>query len=190
MTRFLLVVFVAFSLNLGGMGTVSAQGNSEAAHACKNGGWKELLRARDTGFRNQGDCVSFAAQGGTFWVPSGPAITIELGAPQTIGEFSVAITGNGLTSYTSPESLLFHVGVWGGGGHLRGIGAPANAEPDGTLNLTIESEGLTCSPQFRVIPDQLRVRVFERRSGNTLASATFPLDCASGTWIHLPSKIG
>jgi len=39
-------------------------GNSDAANACKQGGWQNLVRQDGTGFKNQGDCVSYAAQGG------------------------------------------------------------------------------------------------------------------------------
>jgi len=39
-------------------------GNSDAANACKQGGWQNVVRQDGTGFKNQGDCVSYAAQGG------------------------------------------------------------------------------------------------------------------------------
>ena len=38
---------------------------SDAAKACQQGGWKHLYRTDGTGFKNQGDCVSYAAHGGT-----------------------------------------------------------------------------------------------------------------------------
>lgn len=41
-------------------------GNSEAAHQCNRGGFRDLFRADGSGFSNAGDCVSYAAQGGTF----------------------------------------------------------------------------------------------------------------------------
>ncbi len=43
-----------------------APGNSEAAHACQQGGYMELAPEEDptTPFENTGDCVSYAAQGG------------------------------------------------------------------------------------------------------------------------------
>ena len=43
---------------------VAGGGNSDAANACKQGGWQNLVRQDGTGFNNQGDCVSYAAQGG------------------------------------------------------------------------------------------------------------------------------
>ena len=42
----------------------TAGGNSDAAHACQNGGWQQLVRADQTPFKNEGDCVSYAAHGG------------------------------------------------------------------------------------------------------------------------------
>jgi len=42
-----------------------AGGNSKAAHQCQHGGWKNLLRADQTRFKNTGACVSYAARGGT-----------------------------------------------------------------------------------------------------------------------------
>jgi hypothetical protein len=41
-----------------------AGGNSDAAHACQQGGYQDLFRADGTGFDSVGDCVSYAANGG------------------------------------------------------------------------------------------------------------------------------
>ena len=41
-------------------------GNSAAAHACQQGGYLNLFRIDGTGFKNTGDCVSYAAHGGVF----------------------------------------------------------------------------------------------------------------------------
>jgi len=41
-------------------------GNSANAKTCQNNGWKTTLRADGTAFKNQGDCVSYAAQGGAY----------------------------------------------------------------------------------------------------------------------------
>jgi hypothetical protein len=40
-------------------------GNSANAHLCQHGGWQTLLRSDGSSFTNEGDCVSYAAQGGT-----------------------------------------------------------------------------------------------------------------------------
>jgi hypothetical protein len=47
-----------------------AAGNSDAAHACQQGGWQNLVRQDGTGFTNTGDCVTYAANGGTLSVRS------------------------------------------------------------------------------------------------------------------------
>lgn len=44
-------------------------GNSGAAHACQQGGYQDLRRADGTSFKNAGDCVSYAAQGGSLLAP-------------------------------------------------------------------------------------------------------------------------
>src|SRR6185437_17001909 len=51
-------------------------GNSEA-NACKLGGWQNLLRQDGTGFKNQGDCVSYAVQGGTLVAKAAPATAVS-----------------------------------------------------------------------------------------------------------------
>ena len=37
---------------------------------CKDGGWTGLVRADGTAFKNQGDCVSYIAKGGTLQPPT------------------------------------------------------------------------------------------------------------------------
>ncbi len=39
-------------------------GNSDNAKACQQNGWQNLVRPDGSGFKNTGDCVSYAAQGG------------------------------------------------------------------------------------------------------------------------------
>jgi putative hemolysin len=38
--------------------------NADAAHDCQKGGYQTLFRTDGTGFKNAGECVSYAAQGG------------------------------------------------------------------------------------------------------------------------------
>jgi len=63
------VVALTATMGIGLVGLASPAGaadaNAAAKASCKNGGWKTLVRADRTPFRNQGDCVSYAAQGGT-----------------------------------------------------------------------------------------------------------------------------
>jgi hypothetical protein len=54
-------------ISLAGDHTVgSGSAINAAASPYKNGGWQSLVRNDGTAFENQGDCVSFAVQGGTF----------------------------------------------------------------------------------------------------------------------------
>jgi hypothetical protein len=43
----------------------TAQGNSEAAHACEEGGYLNYIDADGNTFKNEGQCTRYAAQGGT-----------------------------------------------------------------------------------------------------------------------------
>jgi hypothetical protein len=47
-------------------------GNSSNAQACQQGGWQNWRRADQTPFTNTGDCVSYAARGGTLTAPAPP----------------------------------------------------------------------------------------------------------------------
>jgi hypothetical protein len=40
-------------------------GNSANAKLCQKGGWQNLVRADQTAFKNEGDCVSYGAKGET-----------------------------------------------------------------------------------------------------------------------------
>jgi concanavalin A-like lectin/glucanase superfamily protein len=46
--------------------TAQSRGNPDATHLCYQGGYLKVVRADGTGFNNVGECVSYAAQGGTF----------------------------------------------------------------------------------------------------------------------------
>jgi hypothetical protein len=62
----MLLVCAALALTVG-VATSAADGgpgNSDAAKACQQGGWQKLVREDGTPFKNTGDCVSHAAQGG------------------------------------------------------------------------------------------------------------------------------
>ena len=59
-------------------------GNSDAANACKQDGWQNLVRQDGTGFKNQGDCVSYAVKGGVLKAkPTGGSVPV------------LTLTGNG-----------------------------------------------------------------------------------------------
>ncbi len=56
-------------------------GNSAAAHSCQQGGYLGLVGSGGETFGNVGECVSFAAHGGTFAtgiiVPAGATVTFD-----------------------------------------------------------------------------------------------------------------
>jgi hypothetical protein len=62
--RVVLVLCALLALSVGVPAATAGDGNSEAAKACHQGGWQDLERADGTLFKNQGECVSYAAQGG------------------------------------------------------------------------------------------------------------------------------
>jgi hypothetical protein len=57
--------FAGVVLGLGAAAAIAGGGNSANAQLCQKGGWMSLVRSDGTGFGNQGDCVSYGAQGGT-----------------------------------------------------------------------------------------------------------------------------
>ena len=69
-TRTLLVLGAAFALTVGATTATAGGGNSANAKPCQKDGWKQLVRVDQTAFTNQGDCVSYAAQGGTLNLPT------------------------------------------------------------------------------------------------------------------------
>jgi hypothetical protein len=66
--RLMLVLCAALALTVGATTASAGGGNSGNAQACQQGGWQNLVRSDGSTFKNQGDCVSYAAQGGTLVV--------------------------------------------------------------------------------------------------------------------------
>jgi hypothetical protein len=58
-------VAAVVGLTLGALPALAGGGNSDAAHACQKGGYTHYTRADGTPFANTGECVSYAAHGGT-----------------------------------------------------------------------------------------------------------------------------
>jgi hypothetical protein len=63
--RLMLLLCAMLALSVGVATATAGGGASDAAKACQNGGWQHLYRSDGSSFNNQGDCVSYAAQGGT-----------------------------------------------------------------------------------------------------------------------------
>ena len=58
-------------------------GDSDAAHACQQGGYQSLVGANG-GFTNAGECASYAAQGGTFVTPAQGQFLLPAGETATL----------------------------------------------------------------------------------------------------------
>jgi hypothetical protein len=97
-------------------------GNAAASAACKNGGFVNYTDTSGNAFRNEGDCVSYAARGGIL-VPV--AVTPFSVVYSSIGPglFRASITGTGLEPNNAYE-LTF---VWPD----RGVIVQANTDASG-----------------------------------------------------------
>lgn len=115
----------------------SGGGNSPAAHACQDGGFVNLVRSDGSTFANVGDCVSYAARGGTF-------IPVTLNAsfsPCCDGQNTiVTVTGSGL----EPGSIVTDTYINDSGTQVGPAPVPVNptVAPDGSFS----SEWVTGCP--------------------------------------------
>lgn len=70
-----IAVAACAALSLAGVAapvSAAAGGNSTNAKTCQKGGWQRLYRLGGSTFANQGECVSYGAQGGAI-LPTWPA---------------------------------------------------------------------------------------------------------------------
>jgi len=89
--RSILVLCVALALTVGVAPAAGRGGNSQNAKKCQKGGYKDWVRADQTPFKNVGQCVSYAAKGGTLTAPTSAedrAYCVPAGPP-TSGQCSV-----------------------------------------------------------------------------------------------------
>jgi hypothetical protein len=94
-----------------GHGVVHAAGggNSDAAHACQHGGYADLIGTdgvTDTTFRNTGECVSYAAHGGTL-------VKTSAAAPCLNGGYAHLAPAGSQSAFTSEAACVFYVGQGG-----------------------------------------------------------------------------
>ena len=82
-----------------GAAPANNSGNSAAAHQCQHGGWKNLVRADQTKFKNAGACVSYAAHGGT---PAAPKPQAQVLCESFAGVFA---QGSGNTLWTCTYNI-------------------------------------------------------------------------------------
>ena len=74
---FMLLGSLVASLAVGVATASAGGGNSSNAAACWHGGWQSLVGAHSTAFASQGDCVSYATQGGTLSPKSASQVLCE-----------------------------------------------------------------------------------------------------------------
>jgi hypothetical protein len=60
-----LVFCAALALTVGAATATAGGGNSANAKACQKGGWQSLHPSGSGAFKNEGNCVSYLARGGT-----------------------------------------------------------------------------------------------------------------------------
>ena len=99
-------------------------GNSDAAKACQQDGWKNLARQDGTSFKNTGDCVSYAAQGGVLVAKSTGGSENFSG----FGDQSQPTTFSGGTI----DPALYAAGLYPAGGAILVAGPYFNGFATGT----------------------------------------------------------
>ena len=90
------VVLASLVVGIGAATALAGGGNSANAKLCQQNGWMSLLRSDGTSFSNTGDCVSYAAQGGTLH----PVFTFTAGLNGTSQNPPVASGGTGTVTVT------------------------------------------------------------------------------------------
>ena len=111
----------------------NAGGNSYASAVCGEGGYVNWTDAAGNAFRNEGDCVSYAAHGGTLVpvvVPPVTPFSVSYGPMGTNG-FTATLTGTGLEPNTGVDVVL----TWGGGLPLT-LGTVADASGNVTFGFS------------------------------------------------------
>jgi hypothetical protein len=98
MNRFGMSILAAL-FGLGAIATAAqaaSEGNSAAAEACQHDGYKALV-GTDGGFRNVGECVSYAARGGSFVTPQPGQFLVPAGQTATLSDTVLARACNSVT---------------------------------------------------------------------------------------------
>ena len=115
----------------------SGGGNSPAAHACQDGGFVNLVRSDGSTFANVGDCVSYAARGGTL-VP----VTLNVSFSPCCDGLNTIVTAIG--SGLEPGSIVTYTFINDSGTQFGPAPVPVNptVAPDGNFS----SEWVTGCP--------------------------------------------
>ena len=110
--RMLLLVCAVLALTVGAASRTAAGGNSDGAKRCQKDGWQTLVRANGSPFKDQGDCTSYAAKGGTPKAPQSIAVTTHAPASAAYNtSFTVAATAPGGAVTYSSSGACTNVGA-------------------------------------------------------------------------------
>jgi hypothetical protein len=124
--RMVLVVCAALALTVGAATATAGGGNSANAKACQKGGWQSLHPSGGGVFKNEGDCVSYLARGGTLVGDSRHDCESVGGTFSTDQNTSFIVLNPGSVLWTCNGIPLAN------GGYNTGIGL-ADCRSDGAL---------------------------------------------------------
>ena len=92
----MLLALVIVGVTSGGA-QAADRGNSTAAKLCQEGGWMELSTSTGAPFTSAGECVAYAARGGTLSPKSTASLVFEIGpCPPGSSSCPGTLTGSGL----------------------------------------------------------------------------------------------
>jgi hypothetical protein len=131
-------------LMVGGLSSAAQATNARSSSdpaLCKNGGWQNLTTSTGAPFANQGDCVSYAVQGGVLYPKASLVLTVSgcqvAGEDPVLGRILVCnavVAGSGL----KPGADVIFCDPFPG----AGCGTLVTVAPDGTSNFG--GPGLFC----------------------------------------------
>lgn len=104
-----LLAAVASVLVFAGAALAANGGNSASAALCQKGGWQTLMDSSAAPFSNDGDCVSYAAHGGSIYALA--SLHVEPCATQPFDGLCVSTSGFGLAPTTFVTTPLLKNGV-------------------------------------------------------------------------------
>jgi hypothetical protein len=107
-----LVALAGLAVAIGAATAIADGGNSENAHACQQDGWVNLVRSDGTAFSNQGDCVSYGAQGGSLFAVY--HFTTELSGANENPVVDTPGTGTGAVTWNTATDQMTVDIVFGG----------------------------------------------------------------------------
>lgn len=144
MKRSASVVFTGLLVLAGSVGlaapAAAAGGNNAASSVCKQGGWQTLTDANGNTFKNQGQCVSYAVQGGTLLPVEENSPSVEIHAGTTA--FDGYITGTGF----APEQDLRYL-YWPTDADVDQVHIFPDVDAEGSFEYNLGV--YWCHPDFR-----------------------------------------